>query len=255
MSEALEPDLDQFSASRILDGHLTLWQPRKGYRAGLDAALLAAACDSEAGERWIEPGCGVGGALLQAAYRHERTRFVGVERDPAAAALARQNVTQNNLSHRVEVVVGDIGAAFAKLDMEVFDGAFANPPFFDDPRALRPPAPEKRGAWMADHGLGAWIGFMVGAVRRGGSLLLIHRADRLADLLASLSPRAGSFQIRPVHPFADAPAKRILVRARLGGRAPLQILPPLVLHERGSASKHHPEADALLRGQTRLHWA
>ena len=114
MSEALEPDLDQFSASRILDGHLTLWQPRKGYRAGLDAALLAAACDSEAGERWIEPGCGVGGALLQAAYRHERTRFVGVERDPAAAALARQNVTQNNLSHRVEVVVGDIGAAFAK---------------------------------------------------------------------------------------------------------------------------------------------
>ena len=82
---------------------------------------------------------------------------------------------------------------------------------------------------------------------------MIHRADRLADLLALLAAKAGSFQIRPVHPFADAPAKRVLVRAVKTGKAPLVLLPPLVLHDR-SGAKHTPEAEAILRGEAGLAW-
>ena len=40
------------------------------------------------------------------------------------------------------------------------------------------------------------------------------------------SGQAGSMQVRPIHPFADEPAKRILVRAVKGGKAPLILLPP-----------------------------
>ena len=106
---------------------------------------------------------------------------------------------------------------------------------------------------MAEGGLESWIGYLLKAIRDGGSITLIHRADRLADILALLSPKAGSFQIRPIHPFADAPAGRVLVRARKGGRAPLQLLAPLVLHERGGA-KHTAEAEAILRGEADLPW-
>ena len=106
---------------------------------------------------------------------------------------------------------------------------------------------------MADGGLAAWTGFLLKAVREGGSLTLIHRADRLADLLALLAPKAGSFQIRPVQPHAHAPAKRVILRAIKTGKAPLALLPPLILHPREGA-KHTDEAEAILRGEAGLDW-
>ena len=238
----------------LLGGRLRLLQPERGYRAGMDAALLAAACDSGPGARVLEAGCGVGGALLQAAFRRPDSAFTGLERDPAALALARENVARNGLSARVEIREGDVGQPFSRLGLATFDLVMANPPFFDDPETLRAPAPERRAAWMAEGGLAAWIRFMGKAVRQGGALLVIHRADRLADLLAQMGQACGSVQIRPVHPFADAPAKRVLVRAVKSGRAPLQLLPPLVLHPRGEA-RHTDAAAAVLAGEAALPWA
>jgi tRNA1(Val) A37 N6-methylase TrmN6 len=246
-------DDTQVTEDRVLDGRIRLRQTVGGYRAGLDAALLAAACGSGPGERVIEAGCGVGGALLAAAARYPQTWFRGVERDPEAAALARENVTLNTLADRVEITTGDIAAGFRALDLPVFDAAISNPPFFDDPGALRAPAAAKTGAWMADGGLAAWTGFLLKAVREGGTITLIHRADRLADILALLAPKAGSFKIRPIQPFADAAAKRIIVRAIRTGKAPLVLLPALVLHKRDSG-QHSPAAEAILRGEAALGW-
>jgi tRNA1(Val) A37 N6-methylase TrmN6 len=179
--------------------------------------------------------------------------FTGVERDSAAAALGRENIALNGLSERVEVIEGDVAARFSGLGLEPFDAALANPPFFDDPGALRGPAEARRAAWMADDGLAAWIGFLSKAVREGGAITLIHRADRLADILALLGEKAGSFQVRPVQPFADEPAKRVLVRAVKTGKAPLKLLPALVLHDR-EGGKHAAGAEAILRGRADLAW-
>lgn len=239
---------------RLLGGRLSLRQFKPGYRAGADAALLAAAVEAAPGERLIEAGCGPGAALLQVALRCPQTQLTGIERDPAAGALARDNIGLNGLDGQVEALPGDVAEGFPALGLAPFDAAFANPPFFDDPGALRPPHPARTGAWMADDGLEAWARFLLGAVRDGGRLTLIHRADRLADLLAHLDAQAGSFRIRPVHPFADAPAKRVLVRAVKRGRAPLVLLPPLVLHNRDGAGKHTPQAEAILRGDAALGW-
>jgi len=236
----------------ILGGRASLRQPAKGYRAGLDAALLAAACDTGSNGRVIEPGCGVGAVMLAAAVRRPGVRFLGLERDPKAAALAVHNVAANGLADRVEVVVGEIGRR-GPAPGAPFDAALCNPPFFDDPGQLWGPHPAKAGAWMADDGLAAWVRFLTRSVREGGTVTLIHRADRLADLLALLAPKAGGVQVRPIHPFPEAPAGRVLVRAVKTGKAPLRLLPALVLHERGGA-KHTPEAEAILRGEADLPW-
>jgi tRNA1(Val) A37 N6-methylase TrmN6 len=251
--DRLEPEEEHTSESLLLGGRVRLLQTKYGYRAGMDAALLAAAVDGAPGERLLEAGCGVGGALLQAAWRAPQTTFTGMERDADALDLARRNIALNGMEARAAAVAGDVQDRFAALGQPPFDGAFANPPFFDDPQALRGPAPARQGAWLADGGLKAWTSFLLKAVREGGRIVMIHRADRLGDVLALLGEGAGSVRIRPIHPFADAPAKRVLVRAVKTGKAPLTLLPPLVLHDR-SGAKHTPQADALLRGETALDW-
>lgn len=248
-----EPDAST-TVDALLGGRLRLEQPRLGYRAGMDAALLAAAVRLAPGERGLEAGCGAGGALLQAAARRPGAVLVGMERDAAALALARDNIALNGMGGRVSAIEGEVEQRFASLGLAPFDAAFSNPPFFDDPGALRAPHPARRGAWIADGGLAAWTGFLLKAVREGGRIVVIHRADRLADLLALLDEGAGSFRIRPVHPFSDAPAKRVLVQVTKTGRAPLLLLPPLILHDRAAATRHTPQADAILRGAARLGW-
>src|SRR6185312_10410989 len=128
--------MDETTEDRILDGRVVLRQPVRGYRAGLDAALLAAACDAAPGARAIEAGCGAGGALLAAAARRPQVHFTGVERDPKALALARSNIAANGMEDRVTALAGDVALRFSGLGLEPFDAALANPPFFDDPDAL-----------------------------------------------------------------------------------------------------------------------
>lgn len=248
----MHPRMD-VTTDGMLGGRLRLAQPRVGYRAGVDAALLAAACGAAPGARLIEAGCGVGAALLAAAARQPNVHFVGIEIDPSAAELGTANIAANGLIDRVCIRQGDIAAPFSRLGQPVFDGALANPPFFDDPRALRGPAAAKTRAWISKDGLAAWIDFLARAVREGGDITLIHRADRLADLLALLGAKCGSIQVRPILPFADAPAKRVLVRAVKTDKGPLRLLPALVLHDR-SGSKHTDETERLLRGETALDW-
>jgi tRNA1(Val) A37 N6-methylase TrmN6 len=237
----------------FLGGRLSLAQPTKGYRAGMDAALLAAACDAAPGWRVIEAGCGAGAALLSAAVRRPDSRFTGIERDPEALALCVENIAANGLQERVGALEGDVSRKLSAFGLQPFDAALANPPFFDDPDAIRGPAPERQGAWIAEGGLEAWTRFLLKAVREGGTITMIHRADRVADILALFGKGAGSFRVRPIHPFADEPAKRVLVRAVKTGKAPLVLLPALVLHDR-SGGKHTAEADAILRGEAELRW-
>lgn len=237
----------------MLGGRFRLLQSARGYRAGMDAALLAAACDARPGDRVLDLGCGPGAVMLAAAVRRPEARFTGIEADPEALALARANIDLNGLGDRVEALSGDVAQPFTRLGLARFDAALCNPPFFDDPGALRGPAPAKTRAWMAADGLAAWTGYLLKAVRDGGVITLIHRSDRLADLLALLAPKAGSIRIRPVQPRAASPASRVILRAVRGGRAPLVLLPPLVLHPDGEG-KHTPQAEALLRDAAPLDW-
>ncbi len=240
-------------ANTLLGGRVRLIQPADGYRAGMDAALLAAAVPARPGERVLEAGCGVGGVLTQIAARRPGVFLTGIERDPVAASLAVENAALNGLSDRMVAIHADIAGGFAALGRPRFDWAISNPPFFDDETALRAPALAKRGAWIADDGLGVWTKFLTDGVKDGGRIVVVHRTDRLADLLALLSDKCGSLAIRPVQPHVDQPAKRVLVHAIRSGKAPLRLLPALVLHDR-SGAKHTPDADAILRGEAALEW-
>ena len=212
------PPLELTRESLLLGGQVRLVQPQVGYRAGMDAALLAAGICGGSGARLLEAGCGPGAALLQAAHRLPLASFWGVERDPAALALAHQNIGLNDLDGRVCALGADIEKPFRELGLEPFDGVFANPPYFDDPSGLRGPHPARRGAWLADGGLKAWTTFLLAAVRPKGEITVIHRADRLLDLLTPSQGR-GRILPRASGPTVLQPAGQARDRAGDKGRA------------------------------------
>jgi tRNA1(Val) A37 N6-methylase TrmN6 len=241
----------------LLNGRVRIRQPAHGYRVNVDTLLLAATLPDAVirsnGSRVVEPCCGVGAALLAVATGHTRAgevEFVGIERDPVYAALARQNVELNAQAHRTRIVEAD--ALDSRADFGLFDYVFFNPPY-DDPGEGRAPAESRRAAHIADRPIADWIKVWSNRMRAHASLTLIHRAHRLGDILAALDGRLGGVQVFPIRPTADAKARRVIVRASKGSRAPLTLFAGLDLHpSEASADKYTPQAEAILRGEAHI---
>ncbi|MDP5305867.1 tRNA1(Val) (adenine(37)-N6)-methyltransferase [Paracoccus spongiarum] len=231
----------------FLGGRLRIVQPRRGYRAGADAVMLAAACAAMPGQAVLELGCGAGVASLCLGWRVPGLRLVGIERQPDYADLARANAAANGIA--LTVLTGDLADPPALLRKASFDHVIANPPFFLGGTAA--PDAGRAAARREATSLALWMDAGLRRLRPGGALTVIQRVDRLDGLLAALSGRAGGVVILPLAARAGRDAGRVLLVAQKGSRSPLRLLAPLVLHE-GPAHLRDgddlsPAAQAVLR--------
>ncbi len=228
---------------RLLGGRVRLRQPARGFRAGLDAVLLAAFVPARAGDRVFEAGCGSGAAFLCLAARVPGLAVTAVERDVAMAALARENAVANGLA--ATVVEGDVADAGLARRLGPVAHAFANPPYW--PGGTPPPGAVRRAATHeSGRGLDAWARFLAMALKDGGTASLVLPAARFdAGIAALREAGCGATVLLPLAPRSGQTARRVLIRARRGGRGPARLLPPLVLHE--GDGRFTPAAEALLR--------
>lgn len=235
----------------FLDGRLKILQPAKGYRAGLDAVLLAAAVPARAGERVLEAGAGVGVASLCLASRVSGLEVAGIEVQPGLVRLAGENITRNALGDRVSIVEGDIGQPVRDLvamgfEPNAWHHVFANPPFHDPASNPAPPNESKAQAHLTlGSDLDDWVRFACVMARPKGTVTFIHRADALADLLGAMTGHLGGIEVFPLWPAAGKPASRLILRGQRDSKAPLVLRPGLVLH--GRDGRFTERAEALLR--------
>lgn len=231
----------------FLGGRLVLRQPARGYRAGADAVMLAAACPARPGERVLELGCGAGVALFCLGARVPGLDLHGLERQPVLADLARHNAAATGIAARI--LTGDLATMPPELRAEGFDHVIANPPFFA--QGTRAPDGSRAEARHEDTPLEVWIDAGLRRLVPGGWLTLIHRAEALDRLLSALSGRAGAAAILPISARPGRDAGRVIVRARKGARGPLRLCAPFVLHENAAHDRDGedltPAAQAVLR--------
>jgi tRNA1(Val) A37 N6-methylase TrmN6 len=241
----------------FLGGALTLLQPKSGYRAGLDAVLLAAACPAVAGERVLDCGAGVGTVGLALARRTGGAQVTLVERDPALAALAARNAWDNDLAGRVKVIAADLTAPLTRsLALAELAGTFthvlANPPYYAQGAGTRAADPLKDGSHAMPEGrLDDWVRFAAAMACEGGTLTIVHRPSALPEVLAAMERRFGDTHVLPLHPRKGTPANRVLIQAKKGSRAGLTLLAGRVLHAE-TGHGFTPEFDAVLRGGAAL---
>jgi tRNA1(Val) A37 N6-methylase TrmN6 len=224
------------TCDEFLGGRVRAYQPVKGFRAGLDSVLLAAAVPAKPGETVFELGLGAGIASLCLLTRMDGVRVEGLEVDAPLRALAEANAALNGFRVRMSCWLGDACRPPAEIARNSFDHVMTNPPFLVEGHATTAPDPGKsRAIAFSEDDEAAWFKSALSLLKPKGCLTLIHRADALGRILNYLARGVGDVEVIPVYPSAQKPAIRVLVRARKGARSPMKIASGLVVHEPSGA--------------------
>lgn len=220
--------MNEFTEDGFLAKKLTIRQPKDGFRAAIDPVMLAASAPLADNMRVLELGCGVGVALIIALWRNPTLTGLGIDISPSVIELASANARLNHMEGRVEFLCHDLNQPHPGYNS--FDLLLMNPPFAVD--GSRSAHPERLVARHEEATpLSQWLEIGLKFLKPEGQMVLIHRAGRIGEILSLLSPKAGSFEIIPLYPKNDKPAKLMLIRARKGGKTPTVLWPGLVLHE------------------------
>lgn len=218
----------------ILNGSITLIQPRHGYRFSVEAILLGRFARARARDRVLELGAGCGVVSIMIASLYRPREVVAVEIQPSLTEMIERNIAINRL-RSVRTICADVRSKkIGGVAPASFDLVLANPPYRAAATGRESPDHGRRLA--RSESVGTLQDFVVAARRyslRGGRVAFVFTARRSAELISAM--RANQLEpkrIRFVHPQIGSPASVMLVEGRAGGGIEAAIEPPLILYER-----------------------
>ncbi|WP_319826210.1 tRNA1(Val) (adenine(37)-N6)-methyltransferase [Thalassovita sp.] len=241
--------MTEVTCDDFLGGRVRVWQPRCGYRAGLDPVLLAASVPARAGQSVLELGCGVGVASLCLMQRVAGVRATGLEIQPDYAELARRNAVLNNVAF--SVVTGDLRVLPDELRQQQFDHVIANPPYFRREAGTAATDPGRDMALGGNTSLKSWVEVAAKRCRPRGQVTFIQRIERLPELMSAMNEVLGSLEVLPLIPREGRAPQLALIRGRKGGRAEFRLHPGLLVHpgqrHQDGGTDYTPTLQAVLR--------
>lgn len=219
------------------DGFVPLWEngpvfrQSEHFKLGTDSILLADFVNIGQRKNGIDLGCGSGILPLLLLCRSEKLKMTGLEINPAAADCAKANISENALSARCEIFCGDIRGSKELFSSGQFDLVVSNPPYFAEGSGYVSPDAERAAArGEAACSLDELCKAAAYLCRTGGVFCLVHRAERLCDLVSALREHGlEPKRLRFVsHDKAKEPSL-VLLEARRGGAPGVKIMPPLFM--------------------------
>ncbi len=215
--------------NKILNGYLTIYQPKKGFRIGLDSILLGASIGSY--NNCLELGSGVGAVVLCLAKRFPKSNVVGIEKNKDLFDLARKNVSLNNFDHlSIEYYCADIKneKCLSKLNNS-FDRVVMNPPYFDRNNVLKSSnIINSQAKYEID--INKWFDAAYRKLKPRGYLNFIFRTEYLNIIINCMKDKWGDIKIYPLWAKANKHSKLLLIQAKKNAKTGVNMLPGLVLH-------------------------
>ena len=202
---------------------------------GLDSFLLSSLPRLKPGMNVCDLGCGTGLLGLLLLQRQGELKVTGLDIQPEAVRLGELAASENHLAGRLAFRLEDLRKT--ALPAGSFDLVISNPPYFS-PSAGLPPKGEARRSARTEETCALEDACRAAArlLRWGGSFCLVHKPERLADLVCAL--RREGLEPKRLRPACVRPERApclILLEARRGGRPGLRIEPPLVLEDPGGS--------------------
>jgi len=198
---------------------------------GTDSFALSAFPRLKPGSRVCDLGAGVGLLGLLLLRRELELRITGLELSAEALALAERNAAENGLRDRLRFLRADLRDGPALPDRGRWDLVICNPPYFPAGSGVSASGEGRRGAREeVSCSLEDACRAAGQLLRWGGSFCLVHRPERLADLLTALrAAGTEAKRLRPVCRAAETAPSLLLAEGRRGGRPGLVWEPPLIL--------------------------
>jgi tRNA1Val (adenine37-N6)-methyltransferase len=202
------------------------------HQVNTDAILLSHFAAQGKMKNVCDLGSGCGIIPLLWLRDNKNLHAVALEIQQSAVDLLNKSVEYNNLKDRLDVVHGDLNCACEYLQKGSFDLVTMNPPY---KKLTGGVMSDNESANIARFEVKCSLDDITGAaallLKPQGRLCMCHRPERLCDLLCSM--RGAGLEPKRMqivcHTAADAP-QLVLVEARRGGRANMEILPPFVLY-------------------------
>ncbi|MGM9619563.1 MAG: tRNA1(Val) (adenine(37)-N6)-methyltransferase [Oscillospiraceae bacterium] len=215
----------------LCGGRFSLYYDDALFKPGTDSFLLGAFARPKKGDRVCDLGAGTGLlGLLLFARQPELTLF-SVELLPQALTLAEKSFAESGLSDRCRFYPGDLRRRETLPEAGSMDYVVCNPPYYPQDAGLAAQGDALRAARTEE---GCSLDDVAEAakylLRWGGRFALVHRAERLMDVLGTLRAHAlEPKRLRMVqHSISTAPSL-VLVEAVRGGRSGLTAEPALLL--------------------------
>lgn len=213
-------------------GGLSVIQDTRGFCFGIDAVLLSAFAEIKKGDRVLDMCTGSGVIPILLSAKSKASEIYGIEIQPEVAQTAKRSVMHNNLSN-VFIKEGDIKEAVSIFGTACFDVITCNPPYIEVKSGLINPGDSKA---IARHEILCDLEDVVkqsaSLLRFGGKLYMIHRPDRIADVLCTMRKyKIEPKRLRMIHSAKGTDATLFLVEGAFGGGKFLKVLPPLYVYD------------------------
>ena len=164
-------------------------------------------------------GCGTLGLLLCAL--REDCRVTGIEIDPVAHQAALNNIQRNQLGNRMESICTDLRQVPSLFSPGSFSCCISNPPYFAAGPASRATPLARREDLCS---LSQLIHAAAWAVKYGGDFFLVHRPERLAEIIAiAAGEKLEAKRLCLVRHSSGKPFSLVLLQLRKGGKPGLTL--------------------------------
>ena len=206
-------------------------QTEESFKLSTDSVLLEDFANMKRVKSCLDLGSGAGVLCVLLAEKNPGAAITGIELQPYFAELSRRNLSENNMDGRTEILTADLREHRKLVKAESFDLVVSNPPYFAEnsglsaPTSHRAQAREEKNCKLSDICAAAkW------ALRWGGSLALVHRPERLSEILCAMT-EAGiePKRLRMVAYSAFKAPSLVLVEGKRGGKKGIIIEAPLIL--------------------------
>jgi len=203
-----------------------------GKAFNLDTILLSDFTRIPKGTKLImDFGTGNAAVMLYLSQKYEG-ELLGVEIQESRYQKAIYNINMNQLDARVHVVLEDLNVF---KHHKLADIIVSNPPFFKVNDKTK--QSDDLDMQIAKHELYLNLESLILAVRRnikhGGLFFMIHKADRLEDIMKHLNENDFTIKrMRFVHPSLSHEPNQVLIEARYKGSYHLTVMPPLIQYQK-----------------------
>lgn len=214
---------------------LKIYQDTEGFNFSLDSMLLADFAGITARVNRICDLCSGNAPIPLYLSLRTKAKIIGVEVQKHSYDLAVMSVKENRLEEQIEMRLANLKDIHKEIGLHSFDLVTCNPPFFKvgdnqlNPNDLKAIARHELLANLEDIIREASL-----LLNSKGRLSMVHRPDRLAELLELMKKyRIEPKRLQFVYPKVGRECNHILIEGiKDGSKDGLRVLPPLyVYHE------------------------